>query len=149
MEPLNSRSRGAYMQNSFAQYTAAAIKTCGLFFLFCLVFAVSQSNAQLPTATILGTVKDSSGAIVPDAKVTTRNMGTGQSRSTTSAADGSFRLPALPVGTYEVRAEQSGFQVEVRTGLTLAVGEEAVVNFSMQVGAVEQTVSVMAEAPLV
>src|SRR5581483_8465051 len=113
-----------------------------------IAFAIT-SYAQLPTATILGTVKDSSGAVVPDAKVTARSMETGQSRTTVSAADGSYRLPALPVGAYEVRAEQSGFQTSVQTGLTLTVSQEAVVNFTLQVGAVEQTVAVTAEAPLV
>ena len=115
--------------------------------IICL--GMSKAYAQLPTATILGTVKDASGAVVPEAKLTAKNTGTGQSRITTSAADGSYRFPAMPVGTYEIRAEQSGFQAEVRTGLTLAVGQEAVVNFSLQVGAVEQTVAVTAEAPLV
>ncbi|MBI2815538.1 MAG: carboxypeptidase regulatory-like domain-containing protein [Acidobacteria bacterium] len=105
------------------------------------------SYAQLPTA--LGTVRDSSGAVVPGTKITARSMETGQSRTTASAADGSYRLPALPVGAYEVRAEQSGFQTSVQTGLTLAVSQEAVVNFSLQVGAVEQSVAVTAEAPLV
>ena len=114
-----------------------------------LCIGLPNANAQLPTATILGTVKDASGAVVPDAKLTAKSTETGQSRITTSAGDGSYRFPSMPVGTYEIRAEQSGFQAEVRTGLTLAVGDEAVVNFSLQVGAVEQTVAVTAEAPLV
>ena len=114
-----------------------------------LHFGAPNAYAQLPTAAILGTVKDASGGVVPEAKLTARNTGTGQSRVTTSAGDGSFRFPSMPVGTYEVRAEQSGFQVEIRTGLTLAVGDEAVVNFALQLGAVEQTVAVTAEAPLV
>ncbi|HLA40035.1 MAG TPA: carboxypeptidase-like regulatory domain-containing protein, partial [Candidatus Glassbacteria bacterium] len=109
----------------------------------------SLALAQLPTATILGVVKDSSGAVVPDAALTARSLETGQTRTATSAADGSYRLPALPVGAYEIRAEHAGFQTEVRTGLTLTISQEAVVNFSLQVGAVTETVSVTAEAPLV
>jgi hypothetical protein len=105
--------------------------------------------AQLPTATILGVVKDSSGAVVPDTALTARNVETGQTRTTVSAADGSYRFSALPVGAYEVRAEHPGFQTAVRSGLTLSVTQEAVVNFSLQVGAVTETVSVTAEAPLV
>ena len=52
--------------------------------------------AQVPAATILGVVKDSSGAVVPGVSITLRNVDTDQSRTTTSADDGSYRLPALP-----------------------------------------------------
>jgi hypothetical protein len=125
--------------------------TGGMVFSFLLRAGMltSLAMAQLPTATILGVVKDSSGAVVPDTTLTARNVETGQTRTATSAADGSYRFSALPVGGYEVRAEHSGFQAEVRSGLTLTVSQEAVVNFSLQVGAVTETVSVTAEAPLV
>jgi len=112
------------------------------------VFA-SFALAQLPTATILGVVKDASGAVVPGASLTARNTETGQTRTAVSAGDGSYRFSALPVGSYEVRVEQSGFQTEVRSGFTLTVAQEAVINFTLQVGAVTQTVAVTAEAPLV
>ncbi|MGH9784139.1 MAG: carboxypeptidase-like regulatory domain-containing protein, partial [Terriglobia bacterium] len=105
--------------------------------------------AQLPTATILGTVRDSTGAVIPAATVTVRNTETGLTRTGQSGADGSYRLAALPVGPYEVRAEQAGFRAEVRSGVTLTVGQEAVLNFALQVGAIEQTVEVTGEAPLV
>lgn len=108
-----------------------------------------MAYGQLPTATILGVVKDSSGAVVPDVALTARNVSTGQTRSSTSAADGAYRFAALPVGSYEVRVEHAGFRGTVRTGLTLAVGEEAVVNFTLEVGSIEQTVEVSAQAPLV
>ena len=118
-------------------------------FLFVLFMGVLRAWAQLPTATILGVVRDPSGAVVPSVDLTARNVETGQSRRTLTGADGSYRLAALPVGNYEVQAQQAGFQTEVRRGLTLTVGQEAVVNFSLQVGAVEQTIAVTAEAPLV
>ena len=121
----------------------------GISFLLCTMAFASSSFAQLPTATILGVVKDATGAVVPGAKLVARHLETGQARTTTSAADGSYRFPALPVGGYEVRAEQPGFQSGVRTGLTLTVAQEAVVNFILEVGAVTQTVAVTAEAPLV
>jgi hypothetical protein len=105
--------------------------------------------AQLPTAAILGVVKDTSGAVVPGATLTARNTETGQTRTAVSAADGSYRFAALPVGAYEIRVEHAGFQEAVRSGLTLTVGQEAVVNFSLAVGAVTSTVEVTAEAPLV
>ena len=75
---------------------------------------------QLPTATSLGVAKDSSGAVVPGAKITAHNAETGQTRTATSSNYGSHHIPALPVGSYEVRSEQTGFQTEFRSGLTLA-----------------------------
>ena len=118
-------------------------------FLWVVFLGAAVSYAQLPTATILGVVRDGTGAVVPQAALTARNVETGQTRTTVSAANGSYRLVALPVGSYEVQVVQSGFQSAVRSGLTLTVGQEAVVNFSLQVGAVEQRVEVSAEAPLV
>src|SRR5450759_2457191 len=101
-----------------------------------LLVGASAAIAQLPTATLLGVVKDASGAIVPDASLTVHNIETGQTRATVSANDGSYRLPGLPVGSYEIRAEHPGFQSEVRSGLVLTVSQEAVVNITLQVGAV-------------
>jgi hypothetical protein len=120
-----------------------------VFLLLWAAMLAPLAYAQLPTATILGVVKDTSGAVVPDTNLTARNVETGQARTAVSASDGSFRFSALPVGAYEVRAEHPGFQAEVRSGLTLAVSQEAVVNFTLQVGAVTETVAVTAEAPLV
>jgi len=105
--------------------------------------------AQLPTATISGTVRDSSGAVIPGVSLTATNSETGMTRTATSGSTGTYRFAALPVATYTVRAEQSGFQAQVRTGLRVTVGEEAVINFTLEVGAVTETVSVTAEAPIV
>ncbi len=121
----------------------------GLAGVFLILWGAATAFAQLPTATILGVVKDSTGAVVPGVTLTARNTDTAQSRTTVSGGDGSFRFSALPVGTYEMRATQSGFKAELRSGLTLTVGQEAVVNFTLEVGAVEQTVAVTADAPLV
>ncbi len=109
----------------------------------------SAVMAQLPTATILGVAKDASGAVVTDVKVTARSLETGQARTVQSGSDGSYRIPALPVGSYEVRAEHQGFRTDIHSGLMLTVGQEAVVNFTLQVGGVEQQVVVSSEAPLV
>ena len=96
------------------------------------LIGASASLAQLPTATILGAVKDSSGAVVPGVSLTGRNLETGQTRTAVTAGDGSYRFSALPVGNYEVRAKHAGFRAEVQSGLTLAVSQEAVVNFSLE-----------------
>src|SRR5437867_7297730 len=105
--------------------------------------------SQLPIGTILGAVKDSSGAVIPGASITAKNTETGFTRTGVSAEDGSYRLSALPVGGYELRVELPGFRTEVRSGLTLTVAQEAVVNFALQAGAVEQTVVVTEDAPIV
>ena len=117
----------------------------GLVFLL----GASVAIAQLPTTTVLGVVRDSSGAVVPGATLTANNVDTGQIRTVVSSGDGSYRFSALPVGSYQIRVELTGFQTAVRSGLTLRVAQEAVVNFVLEVGAVTERVEVMAEAPLV
>ena len=74
--------------------------------LLILLGASVALRAQLPTATVLGVGKDSSGAVVPGATVTARNVDTGQTRAGGTGADGSYRFPALAVGSYEIQVEQ-------------------------------------------
>ena len=114
-----------------------------------IFLGAAVSFAQLPTATILGTVRDASGAVIPQATLTARNVATGLTRTTVSAANGEYRFAALPVGNYEIQVQQAGFQSAVRSGIQMTVGREALVDFALQVGAVEQRVEVTAEAPLV
>jgi hypothetical protein len=113
-----------------------------------LMLGVIPASAQ-SSGTILGVVKDTSGAVVPEATVTIANIETGLSRTVPSGADGAFRAPALPVGRYDLRIEKTGFNAEVQRGLILEVGQELVVNASLQIGAVTQEVLVSGEAPLV
>lgn len=105
--------------------------------------------AQVTTSTISGVVKDSSQAVIPGVAITVTNRETGLTRSGITEADGTYKFPALPVGTYDVTAEHAGFQRETRTGLKLAVGQDAVINLTLQVGAVDQTIAVTAEAPMI
>src|SRR5262249_35868164 len=81
--------------------------------------------------------------------IAAKNFEPGLPRTAVGTEEGSYRFSALPVGAYEVRAEQPGFRTEVRSGLTLTVSQEAVVNFTLQPGALDQTVVVTEEAPLV
>ena len=117
------------------------ITICVMLFLL----SASAMLAQLTTGTILGVVKDSGGGVVPGAVVTALATETGQSRTATTREDGSFRLDALPVGNYEITVKANGFQTAVQTGLVLTVGQEAVSNFTLQVGEVSQKISVTAE----
>jgi len=114
-----------------------------------LLVAAMAANAQLPTGTILGTAKDSTGGAVPDAAVAITNTDTNLTRSVSTGDDGAYRVPALPVGNYSVRITKDGFQTGQRTGVTLTVGEEARVDVTLQIGSTNQTVTVTGEAPSV
>jgi hypothetical protein len=105
--------------------------------------------AQVSTGTISGVVQDASGAAIPGAMVTVKNVDTGATRALTTDAGGRYLAPDLPIGNYEVTGQQSGFQTEVRSGITLTVGREAVVNLGLRVGQVNERVLVTGEAPLV
>ena len=100
------------------------------------------------TGTIAGTVKDQSGAVLPGATVTVLHTETGQSRTAVSGSKGEFRFPALAIGNYEVKSELTGFQTAVRKGMTLSVGQDAVVDLTLGVGNVTEQVTVTGEAPV-
>ena len=114
-------------------------------FLLC----ISPVAAQVTTATILGTVSDETGAVLPGVEITVLNQDTGLTRNVISDDRGSYRAVLLPVGPYEVRAELPGFQTTVRSGLSLTVGREAVVNIELLVGEITEQVFVTGEASLV
>jgi len=111
--------------------------------------AAAPGFAQLPTGTILGTVRDTSGALVPGATVTAQNVETGTSRTVLTNETGAYRLAALPVGHYDLRVELTGFKSTTQRGLGLSVGDETVLNFSLEVGTTAQVVEVSSEAPVV
>jgi hypothetical protein len=100
-------------------------------------------------ATISGRVEDASGAGVGGATVTVKSLETGATRIASTDFTGNFRVLSVSVGAQEVRAEKTGFKTAVRTGIHLAVGQEAVVNLRLEVGEFAQQVTVLAEVPLV
>jgi hypothetical protein len=114
-----------------------------------LVVSDTPLAAQGTIGTILGTVTDSSGSVVPGATVTARNIGTGAAQPGVSDSEGRYTIPALPVGDYEVEAELQGFQSVVRTGIRLSVGADVVVDFKLPVGEITETLTVTGAAPLV
>ena len=109
----------------------------------------SLGTAQLDTGTISGTVSDQSGGAIPGAAITIRNVETGVARNLVTNAAGRYEAAALPVGSYEVRASLTGFQTLVRSGITLTVGRNAVVDMTLQVGEVAQAITVAGEASFV
>jgi Carboxypeptidase regulatory-like domain/TonB dependent receptor len=116
--------------------------------VFILAAAIPLA-AQLPTGTILGTVKDTSGASVPGAMVTVKNTDTNLSKTAITEADGGYRFPELPVGHYEMTATAAGFRTETRAGLTLEVTQQGVINFTLQIGATTQQVTITSDIPMV
>jgi Carboxypeptidase regulatory-like domain len=110
-----------------------------------LLMSSSSLQAQTQTGTITGTVTDSTGAVLVGATVTITNEGTGAAQTTTTDAQGRYLVPLLPVGSYDVQAKLSGFQTVNHKGITLAVGASPVVDFSLPVGKVSETVTVAGE----
>ncbi len=111
-----------------------------------LLLLVPTASWAQATATILGTVKDASDAVIPGAKVTAVNTGTNDTRTATTDNGGSFRLPALDTGHYTVKIEKQGFKTQTETGLTLEVAQELVINPVLAVGSTSEEVSVTTES---
>src|SRR4030095_5123410 len=99
------------------------------------LFGLFTSLAMGQTAgTISGIVQDPTAAVIPGVSVTVKNVDTGITRMLLTDEQGRYRGVNLPPGSYEVEAMLPGFQTEIRRGVILTVGQEAVVNFSLQVG---------------
>jgi hypothetical protein len=105
--------------------------------------------AQVTTGTIFGAVQDETGGSVPGVAVTIKDLETGVVREVVTDAEGRYRAPNLQSGTYEIAASLEGFRTEVRTGISLSIGREAVVDFRLVVGQVVERLVVVGEAPLV
>jgi hypothetical protein len=131
----------------FASPVAVTVKRSGLVFavFFLLLFGLSF-HAFGQEATILGTVTDPSGAAVPNVKVTVINTDTGLSRTQTTNSDGQYVSADIHIGQYNVRAQASGFKVAEEKGVVLQVGDRKRVDFKLQVGNVQEQVSVEANA---
>ena len=98
--------------------------------------------AQGTAATILGTVTDSTGASIPGANILVKNVGTGQTTTSQTDAQGRYRVADVGVGDYEVQASKASFSTALHKGITLTVGSQNVVDFSLSVGQAQQTVTV-------
>ena len=120
-----------------------------MIFAFALFTASSTLCFAQVSASISGRVEDPSGAAIPGATVTAISSETGATRTVNTDEAGNFRLLALPVGRYDLRSEKVGFKAALQTGVNLVVGQQAVVNLHLEVGAVQEEVTVTGEAPLV
>jgi carboxypeptidase family protein len=106
-----------------------------------------RTHAQTVTGTIVGTVLDTQGAVIPNATISARNRDTGLERTATSDASGEFTVTSVPAGPYDVTATAPGFQQAVRSGVTMTVGAALRLDFKLNVGDVQQKVVVTSEAP--
>src|SRR4051812_29899536 len=113
--------------------------------LLAVTFA-SPAFAQRTTASIRGTVTDSSSAVVPGANVTAKGEETGFTRSTVTNSEGVYSFSELPVGTYSVEVSISGFKSAVQQGILLNVADDRAVDVQLQTGALSETVTVEANS---
>lgn len=114
--------------------------------LFCsavlLLFLADTGTAQVTSGVLTGVVRDTSGGVVPGVEVTARNLETNETRTTVTNDAGLYRIPNLPPGRYEVKAELTGFKTSLNTGILLTVGQTQRVNIVMEVGEIQETVVV-------
>jgi hypothetical protein len=113
---------------------------------FSAPFSSSPALAQVDTGTIQGTVRDSSGAVLPGAAVTLLNVDMGVSFQTVTNEVGNYQFPSVRIGSYTVVAEVPGFAPGTREGITLSIQQRYVADFSLSPSNVAETVSVTAEA---
>lgn len=119
-----------------------------LFVLLATLAAASPTFAQFETATVVGTVRDASGGVVPAAKVTLTNTATGVSQERTTDANGHFEFFTVRIGTYVVTAEKEGFSIALVDNVQVTVGARQRVDLSMAVGQLSERVEVSARAVL-
>jgi hypothetical protein len=120
----------------------------GSWALLCLCLVAPFSVAQV-SASLFGVITDPSGAAVAGATVTTKSLDTGVSRTARTDQSGRYRFFLLPVGLYEVRVTKDGFAEGIRSGISLAVGQDANVDVGLRVGQASEQVKVTADAPVV
>jgi len=128
---------------SRANFNSTTILALGCLLLLAL-WCASPLQAQVTTASLRGAVMDDQGAAVADATVTITNIGTAYSRTMRSGSDGSYSFQDLPLGTYRIHAEHAGFKAATQTGIELHVADSLVINITLRVGAVSETITVEA-----
>src|SRR5688572_17146126 len=114
-----------------------------------LLFLSSTSAWAQATAQLGGTVRDESGAVLPGVTVVATQTDTGFSRTVVTESSGAYVITNLPTGPYRLEVSLQGFRSYVQTGIVLQVGGSPTINPVLAVGAVEESVTVDAAAPLV
>src|SRR5580704_10655865 len=133
------------MTNSASQKAATGLAVVMVVLLG--LFISVPGHAQVVGATLSGTVTDQSAAVIPAAQLSVRNVATGITRSIAADAAGFYTVPNLLPGNYEITVSSRGFATEIRTGITLDVGAQQVLNITMRVGQTNEKVEVIGQAP--
>lgn len=121
----------------------------GLISMLAVLLASVPSYGQTATATLSGAVRDDSGAVVQGVSVSLKNSATGRSRSTETDGEGRYVFSNMEPGSYELRAQRSGFKTVVQSGLVLTVGGSSVIDITLPVGVVSEEVTVQQREPLI
>src|SRR5215510_2916541 len=118
---------------------------------FALLFALTTAAAwaQVATAELNGRVTDASGAVLPGATVTATQTATGLVRSVVTDGNGAYLISNLPTGPYRLEVSLQGFRAYVQTGIVLQVGATPTINAALELGSLEESVTVEAAAPIV
>src|ERR1700731_1346461 len=120
-----------------------------LFVLMATLSAATLLHAQTAdTGALTGTVTDRSGGVLSKAEVTAISEATGAQRTAKTGADGVYRIPLLPPGSYRIEARISGFKLGSRPGVRIAVTETATLNIQLEVGSVTEEFTISVAAPL-
>ena len=116
---------------------------------FCVFLVTVAASAQEDLATIVGTVTDATGALVPTVKITVSNPAKGFTRLCASNSAGDYTAARIPLGDYTVTAEAAGFHTLVRSGITLDAGQTLRLDLRLEVGTSQQMVTVVGDVPKV
>src|SRR5579862_9621956 len=139
MQQCDARTRGLFTVNSQSYL---------FLFVFCFFLLLAPGLSAQTTSSISGTVRDSQGLAVAGAEVHVTSAALAIDRSTTTEADGTYRLPALLPGFYEIKASKEGFETEAVEKLEVTLNTTVVYDITMQVGSLNQTVEVDSGTPL-
>src|SRR4051794_33892811 len=129
-----------------SSYSGPVIRGLAVRSLICLILCALSIFAQSERGTITGAVRDSSGAVVPSAKISIRNAATNVSIEAITSDAGEYTVPSLSPGAYSVRAEKTGFRPAVTSGINLDAAQTVRTDITLEVGTSTQAIEVTASA---
>jgi len=126
----------------------STVRVCQVIVTICTVMIASLAYAQA-TSTFNGRVLDQGDAVLPGVTVTATNNATGVARSTVTNAEGSYYMPGLEPGVYEVKTELAGFSPSARQNVNLAINATLTIDFKLALAGLNETLTVTGEAPMI
>ncbi len=144
--PATTRRAGTGKSGLKSEVSDMTLKVCVL--ITVLVLTATGLRAQGDRGIITGTVKDSTGAVVPGVEVTAIHLATNTSYKASTTASGDFTVPALPVGNYQVRVEHTGFKIAITNDIVVAAGATVRLDVALELGTTQQTIEVATNAQI-